>query len=539
MIDDAELLRRYAKDCSEDAFTELVRRHLNLVYGAALRRAGGDAHRAADVAQLVFTELARKAASLQEHAVLTGWLYATTRNKAIDTIRTEQRRQNREREAQIMHEPIAADATEVDWDRLRPVLDNVLDDLSDEDREAVLLRFFRELSFSEIGATLRVSEDAARMRVTRSLEKLRAALARRGMTSTTAALAVALASQVGMAAPAGLVATVTTAALTGAAVVGGSTGMVTFMGMTKLGLGLATVVLAAGTLGLVRQHETNETLRTEIAELHQQNQELNRLRVENALLVKNQATSRGEIATSKEQIAELQDEIDGLLGAMQAWQGAARKNKSSSGEVAAKGPVAIRNAAAQRAGASTQSVLESRYAALAKRLAFTPVQWDKFRALLAEKQKIAEDIIAASLEQGLSPKKNMRVIREAVADGQSAVDAQIKAEFGETVLKEYKQYEQLLPQYNTVEKFTDMLSSTDSPLSEVQFGQLVQILAQTHEPEGNGSIGRILNGNINYHSKISSQTIQAASGLLNEVQLAELKRLQQQQLGKYNAEGGH
>ena len=99
MTDDAELLRRYAKDRSEDAFTELVRRHLNLVYGAALRRAGGDAHKAADVAQLVFTELARKAASLTEHAVLTGRLYATTRNKAIDTIRSELRRQTREKEA--------------------------------------------------------------------------------------------------------------------------------------------------------------------------------------------------------------------------------------------------------------------------------------------------------------------------------------------------------------------------------------------------------------------------------------------------------
>ena len=322
MIADAELLRRYAKDRSEEAFTELVRRHLNLVYGAALRRAGGDAHRAADVAQLVFTELARKAESLTGHAVLTGWLYTTTRNKTIDAIRSEQRRQNREQEVQIMHKPATSDAVDVDWDRLRPVLDEVLDDLSDDDREAVLLRFFEELSFAEIGANLRVSEDAARMRVARSLEKLRAALSRRGVTSTTAALTVALAGQVGMAAPAGLLAAVTTAALAGATVVGGGTAAVAFVTMSKLSVGLATVILAAGTVGLVRQHATNEDLRSELSELRQQNEGFSRLRAEHELLVKNQAAS-------KEEIAELEDEIDGLLAEAQAWQGAVRKNRSS------------------------------------------------------------------------------------------------------------------------------------------------------------------------------------------------------------------
>ncbi|HEY4248259.1 MAG TPA: sigma-70 family RNA polymerase sigma factor [Lacunisphaera sp.] len=522
MTDDAELLHCYAKDRSESAFTELVRRHINLVYGAALRRAGGDAHRAADVVQLVFTELARKAASLKEHAVLTGWLYATTRNKAIDTLRSERRRQNRETEAQVMHESSSSGAADIDWARLRPVLDDVLDDLNNDEREAVLLRFFQELSFSEIGATLRVSEDAARMRVSRSLEKLRAALSRRGVTSTTAALTMALASQTGMAAPAGLVTIVTTTALAGAAVVGGSA-TVGFMSMTKLSIGLVTVVLAAGTLGLIRQHATNETLRTQNTELQQQNQELKRLRSENESLVKSQAAG-------KKEIAELQDEINGLLGEAKEWRNALRKQKGG-GEVTAKAPV-TRNTAAL-------SVLQNRYAALARRLAFTPSQWDRFRILLAAKQTMAEDITAALLGQGLSPKNNLRTIRDAVADAQLPVDAQIKEEFGEAVLKEYKQYEQLLPQYNTVEKFTVMLSSTDSPLSDAQIGQLVQILDQTHEPEGNGSIGRILNGNINYHSKISAQTIKAASGLLNEFQLAELKRLQQLQLGKYNEDGSN
>ena len=87
MHEDAALLRRYASEKSEAAFAELVRRHLDLVYSAALRRLGGDTHRAADVAQQVFTTLARDAQKLSGHGVLTAWLYTATRNAAIDLIR--------------------------------------------------------------------------------------------------------------------------------------------------------------------------------------------------------------------------------------------------------------------------------------------------------------------------------------------------------------------------------------------------------------------------------------------------------------------
>ncbi len=143
MSEDAELLRRYAEDRSEEAFAELVRRHLNLVYFAALRQVGGDAHRAKDVTQVVFTDLARKAAALSRHAVLTGWLYTSTHYAAAKAVRTEQRRQTHEQEAQTMNE-ILQDATPAtDWDRLRPVLDDVMLQLNEPDREAVLLRFLR------------------------------------------------------------------------------------------------------------------------------------------------------------------------------------------------------------------------------------------------------------------------------------------------------------------------------------------------------------------------------------------------------------
>ena len=211
MNDDAALLRRYAEEKSEAAFAELVRRHLDLVYSAAQRRLGGDAHRAADVAQQVFATLAREAARLSRHTVLTAWLYAATRHAAIDAIRADRRRQVREQEAHLMQTLAATPTLDAEWERLRPVLDAVMDELAEADRTAVLLRFFQQRPFAEIGATLHLSDDAARMRVDRALDKLRALLARRGITSTTAALGATLVHQAIAAAPAGLAGTVAAA----------------------------------------------------------------------------------------------------------------------------------------------------------------------------------------------------------------------------------------------------------------------------------------------------------------------------------------
>ena len=104
MLDDATLLRRYATDRSESAMAELVGRHLNFVYAAALRQTNGDVHLAEDVTQTVFTDLARKAASLSSHSTLTGWLYTSTRFAVSKAIRGNRRRKQREQEAHAMQE---------------------------------------------------------------------------------------------------------------------------------------------------------------------------------------------------------------------------------------------------------------------------------------------------------------------------------------------------------------------------------------------------------------------------------------------------
>src|SRR5258708_948839 len=204
-IEDAELLRRYAANRAESDFAELVRRHVNLVYSAALRQVNGDAHLAQDITQGVFTDLARKAESVASHRVLAGWLFTSTRFAAAKAVRGERRRHAREAEAHLMQELNRDPAAQLDWARVRPVLDEVLGELPDADREAILLRFFEGRDFAGVGANLDVNDNTARMRVERALDKLQTLLAQRGVTSTTGALAVVLANQAVVAAPAGLV----------------------------------------------------------------------------------------------------------------------------------------------------------------------------------------------------------------------------------------------------------------------------------------------------------------------------------------------
>lgn len=216
---DINLLRRYVSERSEDAFTELVRQRIGLVYSAALRQLGGDTHLAEEVTQSVFTDLACKAPSLTRHSSLAGWLYTSTRYAAVAVRRANARRSNREQEAHAMSQVLQSVGPT--WEEIRPILDEAMHDLKAADREAVLLRFFDQLPLAELGTRLGVSENAARMRVDRALDRLRAALVKRGVTSTSAALAAALTSQTIVAAPVGLAASVSQAALMSAAAASG------------------------------------------------------------------------------------------------------------------------------------------------------------------------------------------------------------------------------------------------------------------------------------------------------------------------------
>ena len=243
MNDDASLLRAYAEQESEAAFTELVRRHLDIVYGAALRRTGGDTHSAADVAQQVFTNLARHARKLSRHAVLSAWLHTATRNAALNLMISDQRRKAREVAALALD---ASGESRPEWERVRPLLDEAIDGLPEADRAAVVLRYLERREFADIGGQLGLSADAARMRVDRALEKLRAALAHRGVKSTSTALATVFANQVGATAPLGLATSISSAALASAGAGGvAAAGFGIFMSKTTTTIGAIALVALA------------------------------------------------------------------------------------------------------------------------------------------------------------------------------------------------------------------------------------------------------------------------------------------------------
>lgn len=253
MKDDNALLTRFAATRDEASFAELVGRHLNWVYSVALRRLNGDAHLAQDAAQLVFTQLAQQAATVARHPTPAGWLFRTIHHTTAKLARTEQRRRTRERTAMSLQE---ADnpSPAADWNQIRPLVDDALAELKDADRTAVLLRFYENRDYASIGDRLNLTANAARMRVDRALDHLNAALTRRGVTSTTGALATVLGAHTVGASPAGLIASVTSTALAGSVATFG-TGAAVFT-MVKIPLTVTAAVLALGSATLAVQSHT-------------------------------------------------------------------------------------------------------------------------------------------------------------------------------------------------------------------------------------------------------------------------------------------
>lgn len=258
------------------------------MYGAAIRQAGGNVTMAEDITQSVFNAMARKAGSLSRHPVLSGWLYNYVRHLTANQRRADRRRQQREQASFTTNSEDASSEPETLWEELKPILDDAMHGLKEKDRTAVTQRFHQKLSLREVGTSLGLSENAARMRVGRALEKLRDLLAQRGVTSTAASLTAALGVGSVVCAPSGMAATVAVEALTANACLGATTTattVTTIMNLTKMKVTLAAALATAG-LGLTvwqdQQLENlaqeNSSLQTELSELPQLRAEVERLR---------------------------------------------------------------------------------------------------------------------------------------------------------------------------------------------------------------------------------------------------------------------
>lgn len=478
--DDAELLRRYADARDEGAFAELVRRYLGLVYHTARRQMSGDGHAAEDVAQRVFTLLARKAPSLRHHAALAGWLHTTTRFAASETLRVERRRSAREQEAFIMHgNNTVGPGPENDaaWEDLRPVIDEALSELDAPDREAVLLRYFADLPHAQLGARFSISENAARMRVERALEKLHTRLARRGVTSTASALGVVLASQVGAASaalPAGMATSVTSAALAGSVATGlaaSMAGVFGFMSTAKIVMSVAMVLGVAG-LGSAL-YERNRANQTEavLAALRHETEELR------AQAARQEARARevdGQARASVARVAALQKEIANVRAAPHPLADATKAPTPALARYSSVNPMLKDQEYLRLMIQKYRAELGQRFALLYKTLNLSQEQIAKFESNRAESHQVLQELLSSADLHGMSP--NEASFAKLSKEAGAPYEAELKTLLGDDGYGLHAMHNRSQAAFGFVREYAGAVYPSDAPLTAAQGELLAQVV---------------------------------------------------------------
>jgi len=282
MNNDGDLLRQFAETRDEASFAQFVQRHIGFVHAVTLRRLR-DSHAAEDATQAVFIALARKARSVADSPSVIGWLHRSACYETRNLMRAQANRLAREAEAQRLGSTLADPG--LNSEAVEAVVDEVLCEISAADREAILARYFSNQSYAEVGARFGLTENAARMKVDRALVKLRDRLARRGVTSTAAALAGILPGYASTLVPSGLAPSVTKASILAMGSMSGTATLLTFMSTAKVVTGLA-VLAAVG--GIVHQYQRTTELETQLA------------------------AARGETASTEKKLEDLQRQIAAL-----------------------------------------------------------------------------------------------------------------------------------------------------------------------------------------------------------------------------------
>jgi hypothetical protein len=370
-------------------------------------------------------------------------------------MRAEKNRTARETEAHTMSKLLGADSPEADWEKIRPVLDEVLSELDDRDREAVLLRFFDNRPFGEIGTQLKLGENAARMRVDRALDKLHGLFARRGIRSTSAALGLLLAQQATAAsAPAGLAAATAAIASANVATASVFAGALQFMATTKTAIALAGVVLIGTTCTLLTSNGANRSLAADFAAAQREHDARTaklaalRTRVDQAEApaVKTAAVLEAARAAQADELNQRDEVLKACLNQGTAWLSRHPEVKD----------LVIREKKTRQATV---------YNRLFKALALTPAQIDRFLDL----QCVGGGVILATPDS--------QPLLYALGGKVKAAKEELRALLGEAGYKKFRDYEASISGLQTVTQLGGTLSCTTEPLTTPQGERLLEILA--------------------------------------------------------------
>ncbi len=523
-----QLLQEYAAGRSEQAFTTLVSRHINLVYSAALRSINNPSQ-AEEITQSVFLTLAQKARGMNRNTILSGWLYQTARLTASNFIRGENRRLEREHRAHL--ESTMNDPEPEAWPRVGPMLDEAMAQLPDKDRNAIVLRFFEGKPLRAVGDALGSSEDAAKMRVNRALDKLRDFFHSRGITMSATALATAIAENSIQAAPAGLAAAVAAGALKGSAAASLLTLIKGALSMTtsaKIGITLG-VCVATTVIGLQYQQISSQThvvkdLQTQVAQLAPQvasNQEMaaqvEQLKAQNAAYAKTIDTMKHDVAKARSHASE----------AIAAKTTAAAKQtdaKSNGMQDMFKDPAVL------AALKDSQLVMfKKQYSGFVKAMNMTPDQADQFYNVL--------------LDQG---SKGIEMLQGGKMDPTAMATSQddLKNLLGEDGMTKFNDYTQNVAAQTMLDLYKG--NFVDNPLTPTQEKQLMETMQTANQSAAapsqadiakasQGDISGMMEQQMQRQQQINQTILDQAAAYLTPDQLQTLASSQSNMLAMQKA----
>lgn len=541
---DQQLLHDYAGHRSESAFAELVRRHVDFVYSAALRMVR-DAHLAEDVSQGVFVALAQNARQLTERPVLSGWLHRTAQNLAANAVRSDVRRRVREQEAATMNELLSS-APDASWEHIAPQLDAAMVELSESDRDALLLRYFERKSAQEMAQILGLSVEAAQKRVNRAVERLRDYFSKRNVTIGASGLAVVISANAVQAAPAGLAATISAAAVLAGTVAPAATVIAAtkIIAMTTLQKTLITATLAvvAGA-GIYEAHQATQ-LRDQVQTLQQQQAPLAkhwaRLEAENLRLSNLVAQAKDQESLSQEQFNELL-KLRGQTGQARTALQELAKLKSSAAQQGGTMPAYFTNAMAQGISMSEKFKKKAALEKLARMREALQLTDDQAQAISDLMIKNIENSSQQTLNAMLG--KQMPAQDQTTSSAPQNEEAAIKALLTPdqlAVYPDFKQAETVASAQNSAQSDLTMMTS-ELDLSQEQQDKVQSALYQLNlnlasapqnqeaiaQARASGNVADAINLQIETQKQTLEHKLKALDGILTPEQL---KTYEQKQL---------